>query len=489
MLAVVRTPGGSASNESQRIEMSDGMLMDADAEREVEHEQCPRQGDWAWATEYEAPQWASTVQLVSWLARAELPPHTLVWKPGWAEWLPALQVAELADAFPRVSPGRRRVARVAFEAAVAPPPVPVAQYPQIRLQTKDALRESSAEHPVLVARGFAPTEYVLVKYRDGDVAQQVTKQVPAASMLEAALAMQAPQVARRPESRHWSHQARAETSLPPPTLPPATLSPLAVELGAPPRSSRKAAEEPRESSGVAAWIWFGTLGGALLGALSVVMVWPSPELSSLGMGLPAAPTVGGQPASPAAMPAATTAQALVPAPVLAAEPPRKLAPQPSMVQPEPSARSVAPVAGPPVAARPGRVHVTRSGEPALLNALRVTKNASFDRLVFEFRERVPGYRIEYVNRPARDCESGQLRRVDGQGRLELQFFPAQAHAEGGEPVFRARELKPALSVVAELERTCDRNGVLTWVVGTKAVNRYRAYELTAPPRLVVQIDH
>jgi hypothetical protein len=463
---------------------NDGMLMNADAEREVEREQGPRQGDWAWATEYEAPQWASTVQLVSWLARAELPPHTLVWKPGWAEWLPALQVAELADAFPRVSPGRRRVARVAFEAAAAPPPVPVAQYPQIRLQTKDALRDSSAEHPVLVARGFAPTEYVLVKYRDGDVSQQVTKQVPAASMLEAALAMQASQAARRNEFRHWSNAALAETSLPPATLPPPTLTPLAVELGAPPRSSRKAAEEPRESSGLAAWIWFGTLAGALLGALSVVMVWPSPELSSLGMRLPAAPTLDAQPANSAASPSASTAQALVPAPVHAAELARKLAPQPSIVQPEPSARSV-----PPVPARPGRVRVPRSGEPARLNALRVTKNAGFDRLVFEFRERVPGYRIEYVNRPARDCESGQLRRVDGSGRLELQFFPAQAHAEDGEPVFRVRELKPALSVVRELERTCDRNGVVTWVVGTEAVNRYRAYELTAPPRLVVQIDH
>jgi len=462
----------------------DGMLMDADAEREVEREQCPRPGDWAWATEYEAPQWASTVQLVSWLARAELPPHTLVWKPGWAEWLPALQVAELADAFPRVSPGRRRVARVTFEAAAAPPPVPVAQYPQIRLQTKDALRESLAEHPVLVARGFAPTEYVLVKYRDGDVAQQVTKQVPAASMLEAALAMQPSQAARRNESRHWSTAARAETSLPPPTLPPPTLSPLAVELGAPPRSSRKGAEEPRESSGLAAWLWFGTLAGALLGALSVVMVWPSPELSSLRMSLPAAPTAEAQRSSLAAMPAASTAQALAPAPVLTAEPARKLAPQPSIVQPGPSARSV-----PSVATRPGRVRVTRSGEPALLSALRVTKNASFDRLVFEFRERVPGYRIEYVNRPARDCESGQLRRVEGSGRLELQFFPAQAQAEGGEPVFRVRELKPALSVVRELKRTCDRNGVMTWVVGTNAVNRYRAYELPAPPRLVVQIDH
>ena len=88
--------------------------------------------EWAWATEHAAPEWATTVELVSWLARGELPPHTLVWKPGWGEWLPALQVTELAAAFPSVTPGSRRVARPAAGAA-EPPPVPVSQYPRLRL--------------------------------------------------------------------------------------------------------------------------------------------------------------------------------------------------------------------------------------------------------------------------------------------------------------------------------------------------------------------
>src|SRR5690349_6055388 len=68
---------------------------------------------WAWATEHSAPERASTQQLISWLARGELAPHTLVWRPGWGEWLPALQVVELAAAFPQVTPGNRRVAQAA----------------------------------------------------------------------------------------------------------------------------------------------------------------------------------------------------------------------------------------------------------------------------------------------------------------------------------------------------------------------------------------
>ena len=146
-------------------------------------------------------------------------------------------------------------------------------------------------------------------------------------------------------------------------------------------------------------------------------------------------------------------------------------------------------AKPTAPAKPGRIRVRHDGEPALLQAMRVTANDGFDRVVFEFRERVPGYRIDYLDGPARDCDSGQPRRVEGSARLELRFFPARAHDESGAPTFRPRELKPALGMVRELERSCARNDVLTWVAGTSSANRYRAYEMADPPRLVVQIEH
>lgn len=53
-------------------------------------------GTWAWATQQGAAELASTEQLRRWLARGDLPPSTLVWKPGWTEWVPARLVAELA---------------------------------------------------------------------------------------------------------------------------------------------------------------------------------------------------------------------------------------------------------------------------------------------------------------------------------------------------------------------------------------------------------
>lgn len=447
--------------------------------------------EWAWATEHAAPEWASTVQLVSWLARGELPPHTLVWKPGWGEWLPALQVAELAAAFPGVTAGSRRVARGAFDAAGMPPPVPVAQYPRLRLLARDVIRDASAAPAAHLQRLALPAEQ-LVRYHDADHAQQdlVTKQVPAADMLQAAQAMQAQDAARprAPARRYHERQRAGELGMPAATLPPRSLAPLAVELAPPaPRGGMPGPRSRRAGRGYGRWLSFGALSGAVLGVLSALGLLPPAvrtALPPMSLVPPAALTSQAQSLAAAEQRTSGLAPALV-ASGLVADPPSAPVELQKSRLPAPEVAARAPAA----AVKPPRIRVTRSGEPASLLALRITKNDGFDRLVFEFRERVPGYRIEYVDRPARDCDSGQTRRLEGTGRLELRFFPAQAQADDGEPTFRARELKPALSVVREVERTCDRNGVLTWVVGTSAANRYRAYEMAAPPRLIVQIEH
>jgi hypothetical protein len=146
---------------------------------------------WAWATEHSAPERASTEQLVSWLARGDLAAHTLVWRPGWGEWLPALQVAELAAAFPQVTPGNRRIAQAAPAGCNTPPPVPVGHYPRLRLLAKDVVGEAApfAAPPQVLAPARAGRR----TFRDLDELQQdvVTSQVPAAAMLEAARVMQA----------------------------------------------------------------------------------------------------------------------------------------------------------------------------------------------------------------------------------------------------------------------------------------------------------
>jgi hypothetical protein len=471
---------GPTGNELMRIEMShDSMLTETDAARPAE----AGAGDggvgvaWAWATEHGAPESASTEQLVTWLARGELPPHTLVWRPGWGEWLPAMQVAELAIAFPSVTPGSRRVARAAPDAAVAPP-VPVAHYPRLRLLAKDVLAESPGPPAVADSQGLAPARVGRRALRDRDHAQQelVTSQVPAAAMLEAALAMKRLGAPVGKGAERWGRLELGtfgEAAPPAASAPARTLSPLALEHGdAPPADSF---EKPlRPARGYGRWLSFGALIGGVLGLLSVRLASP-----------------------PATTPAAIAP--LTPAPAPPSEsppvaPPRTLESVNDPVPPElpravPTGGENARVA--PAGARkaPGVVQMKRPGELAVLQALRVSPNDRFDRVVFEFAERVPGYHLEYVDKPIRACGSGDARRIEGDARLEVRFTPASAHTEGGEPTLRARALRPALSVVRELARTCDFEGVVTWVVGTASAQRYRVYELSAPPRLVVEIEH
>ena len=137
----------------------------------------------------------------------------------------------------------------------------------------------------------------------------------------------------------------------------------------------------------------------------------------------------------------------------------------------------------------GILEERREGYPTLLTAVRAAKHELFDRTVFEFAEGIPGYHLEYVDHPVRDCGAGETRVIAGDAWLEVRLYPANAHTEAGKPTIPERELLPKLPVVLEIERTCDFEAVVTWVLGVSSPNRYRVLELASPARLVVDILH
>lgn len=131
-----------------------------------------------------------------------------------------------------------------------------------------------------------------------------------------------------------------------------------------------------------------------------------------------------------------------------------------------------------------------TARPATLRAVRAARNEGWDRVVFEFDgASVPGYRVEYVDRPVRKCGSGDATEVAGQGWLEVRITPAQAHTDAGQATIADRERRLALPVLKELEQTCDFEADVTWVLGVASPNRYRVQELTGPARLVVDVRH
>lgn len=124
-----------------------------------------------------------------------------------------------------------------------------------------------------------------------------------------------------------------------------------------------------------------------------------------------------------------------------------------------------------------------------LRSVRAARNEGFDRVVFEFDgAQVPGYQLEYVDKPIVKCGSGNPTEVAGQGFLQVTLMPTQAH-EGGTSTIPERERKAALPVIQELEQTCDFEGEVTWVLGNAHPNKYRVMELHEPTRLVVDVQH
>jgi len=82
----------------------------------------------------------------------------------------------------------------------------------------------------------------------------------------------------------------------------------------------------------------------------------------------------------------------------------------------------------------GAIWASRPSRPApptaQLRGVRVTRDADFDRVVFEFADSVlPGYQVEYPEGPIRRCGSGDEVRLAGLIRLLVRLEPAQAHDE------------------------------------------------------------
>ena len=124
-----------------------------------------------------------------------------------------------------------------------------------------------------------------------------------------------------------------------------------------------------------------------------------------------------------------------------------------------------------------------------LVAVRTATHDGFDRVVFEFDKRIPGYHTEYIDRPVRKCGSGKVTQMAGDGWLEVRLSPAKAHTSEGQSTVAERERILSLPVLSELELTCDFEGIVTWVFGVESPNRYQVRELSSPPRLVIDVRH
>lgn len=148
-----------------------------------------------------------------------------------------------------------------------------------------------------------------------------------------------------------------------------------------------------------------------------------------------------------------------------------------------------PPGGPPFEGTVGVTEQRRPGvEMTTLRAVSTGEQAGFDRVVFTFDgTALPGYRVEYVGRPIRQCGSGNAVDVPGQGWLRVRFEPSRAHDDAGNATITDRNRAPGLSNLVALRLTCDFEGQVEWVLGLNSPEPYRVLELSNPARIVVDV--
>jgi hypothetical protein len=131
-------------------------------------------------------------------------------------------------------------------------------------------------------------------------------------------------------------------------------------------------------------------------------------------------------------------------------------------------------------------------EIALLERVAVGRHEGFDRVVFQFRHDLPGYRVEYVEPPLKEDGSGNVVQVEGNAFVLVRMELASGFdltVDEGELVYTGpRRLKGSAagtSIVREVVRTGDFEAVLSWAVGLDDRVDFRVRTATAPARLIV----
>ena len=166
-------------------------------------------------------------------------------------------------------------------------------------------------------------------------------------------------------------------------------------------------------------------------------------------------------------------------PVTAATPTTTPAPpQPSPRPPDPPAWSRSP-------------RVTPQTDPAAqLTGIRTGQHATFDRVVLQFRGRVPGYDVRYVPAVTQDPSDQP---IPLQGRAFIRVVLRHASTSpgpGGDPVPSfVGTITPGLQSLKQVKAAGDFEHYLSFGLGLDHRVGFRVFTLTDPSRVVIDVAH
>lgn len=129
---------------------------------------------------------------------------------------------------------------------------------------------------------------------------------------------------------------------------------------------------------------------------------------------------------------------------------------------------------------------------ALLERVAVARHEGYDRVVFQFTNVLPGYRVEYVQPPIKQDGSGNRVQIAGNHFVVVRMEPASGFdlntAEGVIVYKGPRRISASdagTSVIREVVWAGDFEAVLNWAIGLEDPVDFRVLPLSNPPRLVV----
>ena len=128
---------------------------------------------------------------------------------------------------------------------------------------------------------------------------------------------------------------------------------------------------------------------------------------------------------------------------------------------------------------------------SLLTSIRVAHHSTYDRVVFEFSGKLPGYRVAYVPQVVMDA-SGEPVALKGSHFLQVVFQGATLdttlqQGSAGKQYTGPKRITPLLPAVQEIVFAGDFEAVLSWGIGIAGPRGFRVVPLSSPTRLAVDI--
>lgn len=123
--------------------------------------------------------------------------------------------------------------------------------------------------------------------------------------------------------------------------------------------------------------------------------------------------------------------------------------------------------------------------------VRIGKHDGFDRIVFEFTGGIPQFSVTPMSPPFHQDGSGNPLTVNGDAFVQILMIGGTKLSQvGGLTYTGPRDFKPAeFEALVHLTEGGDFEAVSTWYAGMRGDACFRVLTLSAPARLVIDLEH